>query len=132
MQSAADDRSVQAGDGFLALSLDGVLEQVLRFLPQRERLGSCACVCTRWAAAAVNVTAQDGLLLHPCNAQSEAWLGRHGSGLQALVVHTGSLCGDGHTSNIAGLRQLTRLELNSITSKPALLSAGKDLKVSHV
>lgn len=123
---------MQADDRFLALSLDGVLEQILRFLPQTERLGTCTRVCRRWAAAAVSVTAQEGLLLQPCNAVSEAWLGKHGAGLQALVVKTGSICGDGNTTSIAGLQQLTRLELNSVTSKPVLLqAAGKNMKVCH-
>jgi hypothetical protein len=115
-----------------ALSLDGVVENVLRFLPQDHRLGSCSFVCTRWHAAAVAVTAEAGLLLPDCGPASEAWLQKHCSHLQALVVCTGSLCGSGDTSSIAGLHQLTRLELNSVTSKPALLKGiGDSMKVHN-
>jgi hypothetical protein len=107
-----------------------VVENILRFLPQQHRLGSCSCVCIRWHAAAVAVTAEAGLLLANCRPPAEAWLRKHCSHLQALVVRAGSLCGSGNTSSIAGLHQLTRLELNSVTSKPALLGGiGDTMKV---
>lgn len=113
-----------------ALSLDGVVENILRFLPQGHRLGCCSRVCTRWHAAAVAVTAEAGLLLADCGPPAEAWLQKHCSNLQALVLRTGSLCGSGDTSSIAGLHQVTRLELNSVTSKPALLRGiGNSMKV---
>lgn len=112
-----------------ALCLDGILEHILRFMPQSERLRCCS-VCKRWQAAALAVTHQEGLLLQPVSALSEAWLGSHGVGLQALVVHTGSLCANGDTSSVASLGCLTRLELNSVTSKPVLLKAiGEHMQV---
>lgn len=105
-----------------ALCLDGVVENVLRFLTQKERF-RCSLVSSRWHAAAVAVTAEAGLLLSPCSSKAEHWLVKYGAELQALVVRNCSLCGNGDTNSIAGLQQLTRLELSSVTSRTGLLRA---------
>jgi hypothetical protein len=58
-----------------------VLVQVVRWLPQRDRVGACALTCRALLAAAVAATdAIEGLWLSQQRADAAAaWLGRHGS-----------------------------------------------------
>jgi hypothetical protein len=116
--------------GHEALSVDGLLENVLERLPKGFIIRSCSLVGTRWHAAAVYVTVRqgvsatgsDGLLL---------WLCRHGTGLKSLTVSGGSLYHDQGYNSMDGLQQLTRLELMNMTERPQLLRAvGNSLKVS--
>ena len=115
------------------LALDGVLEHVMRFLGQQERLGTAARVCSGWKAAAYAVSAEEGILVRRCTAVAENWMQRHGTQLKALVVEAGSLAESGAGCSITSLCQLTRLEAHHVGSKPQLLQAiGDSLKVSTV
>jgi hypothetical protein len=109
-----------------ALSLTGILDNILRFLPLQCRLTACSLVCTSWRNAALSVTAEAGVSAHG-SAALLAWLKLHGASVQSLVVVGGSV---GEHSNLAGLHQLTRLELTTVTAQPALLSTvGDNLQV---
>jgi hypothetical protein len=109
-----------------ALSLSGVLENILRFLPQDCRLTTCSLVCTAWRAAALSVTAEAGVSARG-SAALLAWLKLYGGSVQSLVIQGGSV---GEHSSLSGLHQLTRLELEAVTAQPPLLSTvGDNLQV---
>lgn len=113
------------------LLLDGVVEHVMRFLPQNQRLGAAALVSTGWHAAALAVSAEEGVLVAPCTPAAEAWLLHHGAQMQALVVRGGKICTEGPASCCpSSMHHLTRLEVDTVTCKPALLRAiGDSMKV---
>jgi hypothetical protein len=111
------------------MSVDAVLENVLRHMPQGHRLHSCSLVCTRWKAAALYmfVTSEQGVVAAAASHTFLRWLRRHGTGLRSLTVNGGSLYDDqlplqGYSS-ILGLHQVTRLELEGMRERPKLLSA---------
>lgn len=125
MQQQQLDQQAPAGSHD-ALSLSGVLENIMRFVPQNIRLATCSRVCTSWRAAAVTVTAEAGVSARG-SAGLLAWLDHYGERMQSLSVQNGSMTVH---SSLAVLHQLTRLELECVTAHPALLSTvGDNMKV---
>jgi hypothetical protein len=63
-----------------------LLQRILQFVPQRQRLTKLAIVCKAWAAAAVAATTTISITerwLHP---SLEVWLQKHGTGVGQLDI----------------------------------------------
>lgn len=133
MSTSSADLQQQQQEEHPALALDSVIENVLRFLPQQD-VFSCSLVCKRWHAAALVVLCETGVLVCPTLRNAEAWVTRYGACLKALVLVIGSVTvtDAGACPAIAVLSQVTRLELDRVTSKPAVLKAiGESVKVAR-
>jgi hypothetical protein len=113
-----------------ALSVDSVLDNILEYTSQRCRLRSCSLVSSRWNAAAILVTAGNGVVSASASDALLKWLRRHGTCLRSLTVSRGSFYRhDGYLS-MPSLQHLTRLDLKNMTERPSLLGAvGNSLQV---
>lgn len=110
---------------------DSLLTRVLQFLSQRERLTSCAAVCTAWAAAATAATVDIDLSDAPMKVTSafRPWLEQHSSQLASI-----RLIMNGHNDYqiqrhkfelpLGQLQQLSRLDLAGLELQLGTRMAG--------
>jgi hypothetical protein len=119
--------SVQAQSQFSRLPT-ALLTRVLQALPQRERLASCATVCSSWAAAAAAATVEVDLkVVRKTDLPAfQPWLNKHAGQLVSLKG-TGSWSIDRHGTlclPTGQLQQLSRLDLSGLELQLETLNAG--------